>query len=836
MVIGLIAGRATWAEGLVAGLPTTTGDTPRLHEVRLTYRVDRSRVPAWVADRKVTLVVSVGPALDVIAQGDGRPAPCLYDGERALVTTDAAEVEVIVSAPSRPLADLGGVSIAPLRDDKPWALSLTLDDGYVSQATTAKELLDRYGYDASVAVIGGRIGIPFNGDTYASAAQLRALVDDGWYLANHSQGHYHAYELGSTSAILSDIRAANASIKRALPDHNLLMFTAPFGEAELANVAKANVNELGLRLLQITGFEARRVDVGTWKVNGDWTTTVGRTQLLKNGSQFDQVHTWLASQPGSRWWLSLHSHDVAPACDCVETAIDTLYHTYGPAGADDVWVAPAPEVYQYLIVRDQASVAETGRRVVGAASTAFRLPTPAPTPVAQRLALQEGVNGYSGTRDATLDALASQTNRGNDAGLGARTQNQIVSVIAYDVTLVPPEAVVDRAVLKLYGLSETNAAEICLEGHVLKRAWDEGAVSWERATASARWQEPGATGTDDREAGHVGLRGLVNGPNRWYTVDLTAAVRAWVARPASNHGVIMLAVGDVSKGIAMASSEYPDPARHPILEITYHLPTSETIPAPRGNALLVGNVLMPGRSEPPSAQWSLPVTVTLFDHGSSRPMYRKALTTGELGQFMLESLAPGRYDVALEAAYSLPVWRPDVNLAAGLNMLAFGPLVMGDAVQDGYITARDWTTLRAAFDATRGDPAYNPAADLNEDGAVDIFDMAIIHSNYGRYGRVLQAGSDPVVPRAISWLAPTSAQVKAGAAITLSVMLDTGGYAVNGVDLPIAYDRSYLRLTRAAPSVILPNMLPGTDLAASASPLRYVAGNLTAPVSGTLKL
>jgi len=142
LLLGLLL---AWGGGRAA----LAAEPPRLPEAHFRYRLDRSRVPSWVVLRQVTLVVDIGPALDVVALGDGQPVPCHYDGQRALVTTDAEEVELIVSAPQRPLEEMGSAWLAPLQDNKLWALSLTLDDGYESQVTTAKEILDRYGYRAT---------------------------------------------------------------------------------------------------------------------------------------------------------------------------------------------------------------------------------------------------------------------------------------------------------------------------------------------------------------------------------------------------------------------------------------------------------------------------------------------------------------------------------------------------------------------------------------------------------------------------------------------------------------------------------------------------------------
>ena len=136
----------------------------RAHEVRLSYEIDSSFAPEWLVQRETSFIVEIGPALDVVATVDGRLVSCLYDGQKVVVSLplDASgltSVELVVTGPIRSVEEIGAPSLATLKYDKRWALSITFDDGYVSQATTAKDLLGRYGYAGSIAVVGDRIGV-----------------------------------------------------------------------------------------------------------------------------------------------------------------------------------------------------------------------------------------------------------------------------------------------------------------------------------------------------------------------------------------------------------------------------------------------------------------------------------------------------------------------------------------------------------------------------------------------------------------------------------------------------------------------------------------------------
>ena len=837
-----------FALGIVAILsilssPAMADEPPRLHEARFVYYIDRSRVPSWATMRTTTLVVDVGPALDAIAFADGFPVPCLYDGQRALITTDADEVDLFVTAPSSPLEEMGDVSLATLRDDKLWALSITLDDGYASQATTGKAFLDRYGYAASIAVIGSCIGKTTGGHTYATAEQLQSVVDSGWHLANHTDTHQWAADMGVETDVVRNVRAANDHIMAAVPGYRPLMFTSPFVDPDFAPIIKAHVDELGLQLIQSLGWEARQVDHGVFSADDSEPYTLGRTQLLYNGSQFSGVYELLASSPGSHWWLSLHSHEVAPECDCVEIATDVLHSRYGAGGANEVWVAPAPEVYQYLVVRDRARVSEKARLLIGEAPEGFSLPPRDPAPTRRAAILQYGRDGYTGTRDAYIDAWHVHQNYGESQVLAVRTFGVVSSLIRFDVSQVPEEALVERATLRLYGLRETNDAIICLNAYPLLRPWDEDAATWQQPRTNETWGTAGADHPGvDRAAEVSGLRGLVEGVDHWYDIEIADAVQGWVANPESNHGLVITSSGEAAKQVTMSSSEYYDLQRRPSLVITYALPIpQETVPPMEGDGLLQGTLLLEGRGEPPSGSWSVPITAALDQAEDGAKVYTEHLVTDEHGEFTLNDLSQGTYDLTLTGAHALPVVRKGLTVHPGDNGVALGPLVEGDIVADGYVDARDWAELVRAFDTGLGDAAYSAQADLNDDGEVDVLDAAMLCANYGRYGDVIQTTdpSQPPMPHvsdASIWITPANGQGKVGETTTFTVMLDTGGQPAHVVDLCVEFDPAYMELVVASPSGGFSVPLPGSQLHSGDGWIRYLATNPGSPASGSLSL
>lgn len=61
-------------------------------------------------------------------------------------------------------------------------------------------------------------------------------------------------------------------------------------------------------------------------------------------------------------------------------------------------------------------------------------------------------------------------------------------------------------------------------------------------------------------------------------------------------------------------------------------------------------------------------------------------------------------------------------------------VLQGDINHDGTVNAADLALLTAAFNKRLGDPGFNPNANLNSDGIVDLFDLVRLGFNFGKTG------------------------------------------------------------------------------------------------------
>jgi len=99
-------------------------------------------------------------------------------------------------------------------------------------------------------------------------------------------------------------------------------------------------------------------------------------------------------------------------------------------------------------------------------------------------------------------------------------------------------------------------------------------ATWFRATGIDYWGVPGCNDTSsDRSPAPLDQQTIYE-RDRWYTWDVTTAVRAWVADPGTNKGVIVQQTNtEVGGEFDISSSEYPGPDQRPYLMIRYSLQT-----------------------------------------------------------------------------------------------------------------------------------------------------------------------------------------------------------------------------------------------------------------------
>ncbi|REJ81708.1 MAG: T9SS C-terminal target domain-containing protein [Bacteroidetes bacterium] len=142
------------------------------------------------------------------------------------------------------------------------------------------------------------------------------------------------------------------------------------------------------------------------------------------------------------------------------------------------------------------------------------------------------------------------------------------SLIYWDFSEIPSNAIVNSADLTLYWVpvgsnpghsnqSGPNDASL----YRITSPWNEHTVTWNTQPS-----------IDTSMFVHVPAS---TSPQQDYTLDLTSIVQRMVNDPAGNHGLLFkLNNENYYRSLVFCSSDHPDPARHPRIDVCYTLPTS----------------------------------------------------------------------------------------------------------------------------------------------------------------------------------------------------------------------------------------------------------------------
>ena len=578
-----IASRSLLALILVAGASALFGARVDAGDdtVYVRYSLDR-QVPEWVTFREVTLRINVGPAETVRVWADGSQVPVRYDRQQGLawVTTASSELVLAAQGPGVTPSNVGAWRLTTLKDDKLWAYSLTFDDGALSVLDLALPELERYGYRAGVAVIGQWLDREdahyYN---YCDRDDLLSLLDSGWSIFNHSYSHFDS----PGDITYEDAWRAQEAIRTKLNGYRATVFTVPYTNHLWRPIIDANSEALGLYLMQLFSDSGARLTL----VDAPVTVGSGSYHLTRDGindwiegqyNYFDAAHGAAIDSSPAHAWVSLHGHSVRYDLDWCAVADSTsyLYHKYGAGGTDEVWVAPADEVYQYLVVRSYTQVtrSEATSRPLGSEARAPQL-----------VQYRQGVSGDATWDDTYIYELYPGYSFSDEQRMFLRAGDGIRSSLLIKVDLMPPspDAVVRRAILSLYASSQSNSSSLDLKLYPVSRPWRGAEASWIEASASTPWQVPGALAPGPDRLGisldetHVG-----DCPKsvRSYAFDVGELVTYWLEYPEHNHGLVVDTSGEVAKAISFVSSEHPDLLLRPVLSVEYGWPMAGPSPTP----------------------------------------------------------------------------------------------------------------------------------------------------------------------------------------------------------------------------------------------------------------
>jgi hypothetical protein len=199
--------------------------------------------------------------------------------------------------------------------------------------------------------------------------------------------------------------------------------------------------------------------------------------------------------------------------------------------------------------------------------------------------LQQGLDGYSGAEDTYMYRYAPDVRYTTDSVLRVGTKQQYASLLRFDLSSIPTEAVVVRAALQLYGAG-WGGINVGMGAHVISRTVTVGEVTWNRAQEANRWGEAGCTSTVTDRRGLYESPVMTSGTGKWYSFPVSSAVQQWVDGTLANNGLLLRAtLLHYTTTFSFASSETGTIANRPRLVVTYYLPAG----APPAPSLVIGH-------------------------------------------------------------------------------------------------------------------------------------------------------------------------------------------------------------------------------------------------------
>ncbi len=197
--------------------------------------------------------------------------------------------------------------------------------------------------------------------------------------------------------------------------------------------------------------------------------------------------------------------------------------------------------------------------------------TVTPRPVeSTTLTLQNGLWDYSGCTDTCISAEVPDHQFGS-ASLKVGVRQKLATLVQFDLTSIPADAVVESAWLSLFGYGREGRGDFDIEVYRVTRGWKESEATWRLAALRQPWAQLGCEGApDDRAQMPSGY--VIVGRVGWYTWDVGDDVQRMIAQPERNVGWLLKQSTMYFGSLSMCSSEHGLAILRPKLLITYHLP------------------------------------------------------------------------------------------------------------------------------------------------------------------------------------------------------------------------------------------------------------------------
>ena len=155
-----------------------------------------------------------------------------------------------------------------------------------------------------------------------------------------------------------------------------------------------------------------------------------------------------------------------------------------------------------------------------------------------RTVFQEGLGGYAGNRVAWFDGSTNGYNQTALINVGAN--NVYKSLLRFNTSNLPSNAIVDEATLELYYTGRSNGNSLTLGAHRVLAEWTDSEVNRIQRKAGSNWAVAGMGSGNDYTAAPEASFPIASAGDHWVQLDVTAAAQDWISDPSTNYGLLLM--------------------------------------------------------------------------------------------------------------------------------------------------------------------------------------------------------------------------------------------------------------------------------------------------------
>jgi hypothetical protein len=275
--------------------------------------------------------------------------------------------------------------------------------------------------------------------------------------------------------------------------------------------------------------------------------------------------------------------------------------------------------------------------------------------------LQQGVNGYAGCQDTFMYMYAPTSNYCSHTLLKVGERQRYAALVRFDISPLPEEAIITRAVLQLYSVGWSGAV-FTIDAFQVNPSVSFCQASWSESRAGAGWSAPGCTGSADRVGAALSTMTTL-GVFQWHSLDVTSAVLSWKSGLTPNNGIVVHGGYPVSLQSAyFASADHGTISFRPRLVVTYRLPTGPTNTPTITRTATRTSAPTETPTVTPTVDPSLIPTVTPTSQATATP----TPTQGVISATVILRQGVGGYLGALDT--DMYVYAPDTNNSATTSL------------------------------------------------------------------------------------------------------------------------------------------------------------------------